>query len=61
MAFLVLLWLHGDVPGNDDFDPRWIYGANVLIVGGLLVLWWREYGELAPGRPCPERAKPPWR
>lgn len=46
-AFLALLWLRGAAPGSDNFDPRWIYGAGVLIVGGLLVLWWREYGELA--------------
>jgi len=47
VAFLVLLWLRGAVPNNGDFDPRWIYGASVLIVGGLLALWWREYDELA--------------
>ena len=46
-AFLVLLWLRGAASSGDNFDPRWIYGAGVLIVGGLLVLWWREYGELA--------------
>ena len=46
-AFLVLLWLRGAAPSNGNFDPRWIYGASVLVVGGLLALWWREYGELA--------------
>jgi len=46
-AFMVLLWLRGAAPGGGGFDPRWIYGASVLIVGGLLALGWREYGELA--------------
>jgi len=46
-AFLLLLWLRGAAAGNGHFDPRWIYGVSVLVVGGLLALWWREYGELA--------------
>jgi uncharacterized protein len=46
-AFMVLLWLRGAASGNGGFDSRWTYGASVLIVGGLLALWWREYGELA--------------
>jgi uncharacterized protein len=29
-------------------DPKWIYGLGVLIVGGLLLYWRREYGELFP-------------
>ena len=45
-AFLVLLGLRGVASGSADFDPRWIYGASVLIVGSLLTYGWREYGEL---------------
>lgn len=42
-AFMALLALRGAAP----FDARWLYGVTVLVVGGLLVWWWREYGELA--------------
>lgn len=48
-AFMLLLALRGMAP--DDlrwgFDTRWLYGLNLVLVGGLLALWWREYGELA--------------
>jgi hypothetical protein len=46
-AFMALLWLRGAAQGYGGFDSRWIYGASVLIVGGLLALWRREYSELA--------------
>jgi CAAX prenyl protease-like protein len=48
-VFMVLLALRGAAPddGAWGFDPRWIYGATVLVVGGLLAAFWREYGELA--------------
>jgi CAAX prenyl protease-like protein len=47
--FMLLLVLRGSLPadGSWGIDPRWVYGGSVLLVGG--VLWWyrREYGELA--------------
>ena len=48
-AFMLLLALRGAAPddGAWGFDPRWIYGATVLVVGALLAVFWREYGELA--------------
>ena len=48
-AFMVLLALRGAAPADGGWgvDPRWLYGAKVLLVGGLLVWFWREYGELA--------------
>lgn len=47
-AFMVLLALRGSLPteGVAGLDPRWVYGLTVLVVGGLLVWFWREYGEL---------------
>ena len=47
-AFMVLLVGRGAWPdeGLAGIDPRWIYGATVAIVGGLLIWFWREYGEL---------------
>jgi CAAX prenyl protease-like protein len=47
MALLALRGLLGD-EGYGDLDPRWIYGLTVLAVGGLLLWFWREYGELSP-------------
>ena len=43
------LFLRGMAPswGNWGFDPRWLYAGNLVLVGGMLLLWWREYGELA--------------
>ena len=47
-AFMVLLAIRGAVPedGSWGIDPRWLYGVTVLVVGGLLAWFWREYGEL---------------
>ena len=47
-AFMVLLVARGAMPedGSWGIDPRWLYGLTVLIVGGLLAWFWREYGEL---------------
>ena len=47
-AFMVLLALRASLPteGVAGLDPRWVYGLTVLVVGGLLVWFWREYGEL---------------
>ena len=46
--FMLLLALRGMLAGSDnaDIDARWIYGLNVVLVGGLLLWLWREYGEL---------------
>ena len=52
--FIALLALRGAAPddGSWGVDPRWIYGWGVLLVGALLLWWWREYGELfAQNRP----------
>lgn len=48
-AFMALLALRGAAPADGSWgaDPRWIYGVAVLAVGGLLALFWRDYGELA--------------
>jgi uncharacterized protein len=50
-VFIALLALRGALPNlsNEGFlglDPRWIYGAEVLLVGSLLAWFWRDYGEL---------------
>ena len=41
VAFMALLALRGAVPadGSWGIDARWIYGATVVVVGGLL-LWY---------------------
>ncbi|OYY61648.1 MAG: CAAX prenyl protease-related protein [Burkholderiales bacterium 28-67-8] len=48
-AFMALLALRGALPadGAAGMDARWVYGLTVAVVGALLALWWREYGELA--------------
>lgn len=46
VLFMALLALRGNLPADIGFDPRWIYGISTLLVGGLLLWWWREYGEL---------------
>ena len=50
--FIALFALRGAMPadGSWGMDPRWVYGGSVLLVGGLL--WWfrREYGELVAQR-----------
>jgi uncharacterized protein len=48
-AFMVLLALRGAAPqdGSWGMDPRWMYALTVLVVGGLMLFWRREYGELS--------------
>jgi len=48
-AFMAILVLRGYAPadGRWGFDPQWLYALNLVIVGGLLWAWRREYGELA--------------
>ncbi len=47
-AFMALLALRGLAPddGSWGIDSRWLYALNG-VVAGMLLLWWREYGELA--------------
>jgi len=46
-VFMALLALRGYLPADLGLDVRWIYGAQTLIVAGLLAWYWRGYGELA--------------
>jgi uncharacterized protein len=48
-AFMALLALRGFAPADGawGFDPRWLYGVTVLVVGTLLLAFRREYGELS--------------
>lgn len=51
---MALLALRGWMPADNRWglDPRWLYALTLPVVGGLLLLWWREYGELqAANRP----------
>jgi uncharacterized protein len=50
--FIALLALRGALPedGSWGIDPRWVYGWTALLVGGLLLWFWREYGELVAQR-----------
>lgn len=47
-AFMVLLATRGAVPedGSWGIDPRWIYVLTVVVVGALLFVFRRDYGEL---------------
>jgi len=49
VLFMLLLALRGQFAGEPGatIDARWIYGLSVLLVGGTLLFFWREYGELA--------------
>ena len=49
VLFMVLLALRGQLPteAGAAIDARWVYGLSVLLVGGTLAAFWREYGELA--------------
>lgn len=57
LFILLLAWRGSLTPEGGALDPRWIYGLSVALVGGCLVLWWREFGELAAvNRPLPGEA-----
>ena len=47
--FMALLALRAHWPPQAQalIDARWLYALNLPLVGGLLLWWWREYGELA--------------
>jgi CAAX prenyl protease-like protein len=51
VLFMVLLMLRGALPtdGSSPIDPRWVYGITVLVVGGSLAFFWRQYTELHKG------------
>jgi CAAX prenyl protease-like protein len=46
-VFMALLALRGFMPDAAQLDTRWIYGLSVVLVGGLLIWFRRDYGELA--------------
>ncbi len=48
VVFMALLALRGMAPsdGRWGFDAQWLYGLNLLLVGGLLLRWRSDYGEL---------------
>jgi CAAX prenyl protease-like protein len=48
-VFMLLLGLRAAAPadGSWGFDPRWLYAVALLVAGGLLAAFRREYGELA--------------
>ncbi|MED5620888.1 CAAX prenyl protease-related protein [Ideonella sp. BN130291] len=48
-AFMLLLALRGAAPADGSWgvDPRWLYALSVVVVGGMLLVWRKEYGELA--------------
>ena len=49
LAFMLLLALRGALPADAGaaVDGRWLYGLSVLLVGGMLLAWRRDYGELS--------------
>jgi len=47
VVFMALLALRGFMPASWGLDARWVYAAQVVVVGGLLAGYWRGYGELA--------------
>ncbi len=48
--FIMLLALRGQAQAwlPAAWDLRWIYGAQVALVGAVLLALWRDYGELVP-------------
>ena len=48
-VFMGLLALRGWAPTDLSwgFDTRWLYGLNLVLVGGLLSWFWRDFGELS--------------
>ena len=45
--FMLLLALRGALPADGALDPRWVYAWTVVLVGGVLLWFGREYGEFA--------------
>jgi uncharacterized protein len=48
VLFMALLAIRGAWPegGLWGLDSRWVYPVSVLLVGGMLVFFWRQYDEL---------------
>jgi CAAX prenyl protease-like protein len=46
--FMLLLAVRGAVPEGNGYgiDPRWIYALSLVAVGGLMLRYARDYGEL---------------
>jgi uncharacterized protein len=58
--FMALLALRGSLGSGDAappgaFDTRWLYAAQTLLPAIVLVVFWREYGELS------RQLRPTWR
>lgn len=55
VLFMALLALRGLAPADGSWgvDARWLYALNLVGVGGLLLWWWRDYGELASRQTWP--------
>jgi len=45
-VFMAFLALRGYLPAGLGLDARWVYGAQTVVVAGLLAWYWRGYGEL---------------
>jgi CAAX prenyl protease-like protein len=48
LLFMAVLALRGALPvdGSYGIDQRWVYGLNLVMAGGALVYFWRDYIEL---------------
>ena len=46
-VFMLLLAVRGALPGDGTIDARWVYAIGVLLSGGVLLWFRRDYGELA--------------
>ena len=51
VLFMAFLMVRGALPtdGTSPIDARWVYGITVLVVGGSLAFFWRQYTELHKG------------
>ena len=47
-VFILILALRGVAPQDDSWgmDSRWLYAVQVVLVSGMLMMYWREFGEL---------------
>jgi CAAX prenyl protease-like protein len=61
VVFMLFLGLRSVAPddGGWGIDPRWLYGVGVLVVGAMLFVWRREYGELFR-QTWPDRRETTW-
>jgi hypothetical protein len=61
LVFMLLLALRGAWPAEGlwGIDPRWVYGLCVAVVGGMLLLWRKDYGELSRQN-LPDRRECAW-